>query len=79
MVLAWLIALYTYCQYLCHSISQAIVPVLYREGKSGQQRATHRLTAGPVSITLRQEDSATENNYLAGLPGDWVRKGENVR
>ncbi|MCW3090120.1 MAG: hypothetical protein JWP81_1189 [Ferruginibacter sp.] len=32
--------------YLRGSISQAIV-LLQEEGKSGQQRATHRLTAGP--------------------------------
>jgi hypothetical protein len=33
------------CRYLCATASRAIVSYK-REGKSGQHRATHRLTAG---------------------------------
>ena len=50
-----------------------------REGKSGQQRATHRLTAGfrivSGNITNDERDSATENNY----PDFGQGKAENVR
>jgi hypothetical protein len=41
---------------------RAIVP-LWREGKSGQQRAMYRLSAGVIYAWANDTDSATENNF----------------
>ena len=66
--------------YFCSSISRLSFSCLWREGgKSGQQRATHRLTAGfnmfGGNIEHEERDSATENNYHGFDRG----KAENVR
>jgi hypothetical protein len=54
--------------------TRAIVLPLWREGgKSGQHRATHRLSAGfPAAVRGRRE-SATENNYFRSNAGEKVK------